>query len=231
MNELRIEFGVQKWKCLNFRRSTYLREKQTCIWSTRDFFLFCFLAVVINNRVRAWANDAKNVICCKHLVGNKNETWKMQENSKQSIVKAWRGSEASEMGRLSMYIGYKCYFSNRSSFIHMWIYILQIAQKLCLPRSAFSAACFSMGKFRNLQSSNTFNLILQLYLLISKRLYEWVIVICTAVIIFFKFFRNYEVIFHTSTISSKSIKRQWESADKNRLFGAFNFRREQHSNT
>lgn len=77
MNELRIEFGVQKWKCLNFRRSTYLREKQTCIWSTRDFFLFCFLAVVINNRVRAWANDAKNVICCKHLVGNKNETWKM----------------------------------------------------------------------------------------------------------------------------------------------------------
>lgn len=104
MNELRIEFGVQKWKCLNFRRSTYLREKQTCIWSTRDFFLFCFLAVVINNRVRAWANDAKNVICCKHLVGNKNETWKMQENSKQSIVKAWRGSEASEMGRLSMYI-------------------------------------------------------------------------------------------------------------------------------
>lgn len=123
------------------------------------------------------------------------------------------------------------HFSNRSSFIHMWIYILQIAQKLCLPRSAFSAACFSMGKFRNLQSSNTFNLILQLYLLISKRLYEWVIVICTAVIIFFKFFRNYEVIFHTSTISSKSIKRQWESADKNRLFGAFNFWREQHSNT
>lgn len=149
MNELRIEFGVQKWKCLNFRRSTYLREKQTCIWSTRDFFLFCFLAVVINNRVRAWANDAKNVICCKHLVGNKNETWKMQENSKQSIVKAWRGSEASEMGRLSMYIVHYrrttswTLFKPFIVYSHVNLYFTNCAKTLSATLRFFSGVFFN----------------------------------------------------------------------------------------